>query len=481
MRAVLANPRLALWQTSAVALSILLAYGLASSARVGTIVLLLAGSALVLALTVWLPPHAFVAGSLALLVTFQLSAEHPVVFGGIRPFVAGNVVLYTSDLLIVLVVVRALAPRPRRTVDWSILDVPTAAAVALWAVVIVAAAARGYRIGMAPESLARLGEQVVYYPVLAWGFVRVLRERGVSATRVAKALAATALALVAYMAFERLTHHRFENPDAVTGHLGSVVTAQGTTLHRDYGFYSAYDLYGLAALAATSYLLFARRPAGPVVAAAGVFIAASALTLVRGIVFGLLVGVALLALLAFRTRRPGVKGRRLLPLATVLAVGVLLFWSASPSSARGVAERFLPGVAAQSQASVQTAEFRQQALSFGFHQANARPFGNGLVSNPATPEGLVEAGFIAHSAWATMLVYTGWFGLAAFLASAVLLVRRSSALPDRPGWLKPFFLAALALLFVAAFGSDGIVGQPWVLGEAALVIGLRFGLADLDE
>jgi len=481
MRSVLAGSRVSLWPLVAVAVSVTLAYALASSAQAATVALLVAGGTLAVALCLWLPAPAFVAGSLVMLVTFQLSAEHPFVFGGIRPFVAGNIVLYTSDLLIVLVLVRALSPRPRRTVDWSILDVPTAVAVALWAVVVLAEAARGYRAGTPPESIARLGEQVVYYPVLAWGFVRVLRERGVTSQRVGRALVGTALAFVAYLAFERLTHHRFENPDAATGHLGSVITARGVTLHRDYGFYSAYDLYGLAALAAISYLLFARRPAGRVVAAAGIFVAASALTLVRGIVFGLLVGLALLALFALWTRRRDRHGLRLLPLGAVLAVGVVLFWSVSPSSARGMAERFLPGVAAQSQASIQTAEYRQQALAFGFHEANAHPFGSGLVSSLDSSQGLVEAGFLAHSAWATMLVYTGWVGLAAFLAVVLLLVRRSVVLPDGPGWLGPFFLAALALLLVAAFGSDGIVGQPWVLGEAALVIGIRFGLADLDD
>jgi len=481
MRAVLANPRLPLWQTTAVGLSILLAYGLVSSAWAGTIVVLLAGGALVLVLTVWLPPQIFVAASLALLVTFQLSAEHPFVFGGIRPFVPGDILLYTSDLLIVFVIVRALAPHPRRAVDWSILDIPTAVALGLWALMMIMAAARGYQAGTPTESLARLGDQVVYYPILAWGFVRVLRERGVSATLVGKALAATALAFVAYTAFERLTHQRFEDPNAATGHLGSVVTAHGITLHRDYGFYSAYDLYGLAALAAISYLLFAGRPAGPILPVAGIFLGASALTLVRGVVFGMLVGVVLLTLLAFRTRRPDRRQtQRLLPLAGLLAVVVVLFSSISPSSARGMAERFLPGLTPQSQASVQTAQYRQQALSFGFHEANARPFGNGLASNVASAQGLAEAGFLAHSAWATMLDYTGWAGVLAFLSSVFLLIRRSTRLPDGPGWLKPFFVAAFALLLVEGFGSDSIVGQPWVLGEAALVIGLRFGLADLD-
>ena len=75
-----------------------------------------------------------------------------------------------------------------------------------------------------------------------------------------------------------------------------------------------------------------------------------------------------------------------------------------------------------------------------------------------------------------MFVYTGWAGVLAFLSSVFLLIRRSIRLPDVPGWLKPFFVAAFALLLVEGFGSDSIVGQPWVLGEAALVIGLRFGL-----
>jgi hypothetical protein len=482
MRSALVASRIPFWQPAAAALSVALAYGLVSSAPAATAILLVTGAALVLALALCLPPHVFMAGSLAVLVTFQLSAEHPFVFGGIHPFTVSDIVLYTSDVLLALVAVRALAPRLRRSVDWSILDVPTAVAVSVWALVMIAAAVHGYRAGTATESLARLGEQIVYYPILAWGFVRVLREEGVSSTRVGKALAATALAFVGYMALERLTHNRFENPNATAGHLGSVVTAHGVTLHRDYGFYSAYDLYGLAALAAIAYLLFARRSTGSMVAVAGIFVAATALTLVRGIVFGLIIGVALLALLAFRMkRRDRRQGHRLLPLVGLLAIGTVLFWSISPSSAQGVAQRFLPAITAQSQSSAQTAQYRQQALAFGLHEANAHPFGNGLVSTGSSPQGLAEAGYLAHSAWATILFYTGWLGFMAFLASAILLVRRSARLPDAPGWLKPFFLATLALFVVEAFGSDSIVGQPWVLGEAALVISVRFGLADLDD
>jgi hypothetical protein len=471
VRGTLAVSRLPLWLPAAAVVSLVAAYGLASPAQ-GAL-LGLVGLVLAIVLALSLPPHLFAAGSLALLVTFQLSAE--------RQTTVGGVALYTSDLLVVLVAARALAPRPRRPVDWPILDGPTAAALLVWALVLVAAAARGYLAGTPTKSLFRLDEQLFYYPILAWGFIRVLREEGVSAARVAKALAATALVFVAYMGFERLTHHRFENPNAAVGHLGSVVTAQGVTLHRDYGFYSAYDLYALAALAAIAYLLFARRTAAAVVVAAGVFVAASALTLVRGIIFGLIVGAALLAAQAFREHGPeGGFAQRFVPLAGLLAVAITLFWSLSPASAEGMVERFLPGVTAQSQAAVDTARYRQQALSFGYQTANASPAGKGLVSTDSSPQGLLEAGYLAHSGWTTMLVYTGWLGVVAFVVAVLLLVRRSFRVPDGPGWLRPFFLAAVALLLVEAFGSASIVGQPWVLGEAALVIGLRFGLADLD-
>jgi hypothetical protein len=428
--------------------------------------------AMVVALT--LQPHLLVAASLAVLVTFQLSAE--------RPFVVGSIAFYTSDLLLVLVAVRAFVSRPRRKVSWTILDTTAVAALLVWALVIIAAAARGYLAGAPAPSAVRLGEQVFYYPMLAWGFVRVLRERGVSSTQVGRALAVTALASVGYMAFERLTHQRFENPDSAAGHLGSVVTAQGITLHRDYGFYSAYDLYGLGALAAIAYLLFGRRSSGATVALAGLLIGATALSLVRGIVFGLIAGVVLLGVLVFRSAFGNLlPSSRVLPLAVLVAAAVAMFWAISPTSARGTAERFLPGIAPQAPAAVQTARYRQQALSFAYREANAHPLGSGFVSADPTAQRQPEAGFLAHSAWATMLVYTGWLGLLAFLAAVLLLVRRSAQVPDGPGWLKPFFAAAVALLLVEGFGSDSIVGQPWVLGEAALVIGIRFGLADLDD
>lgn len=480
MREALTASKLPLGPIAVAPLSVALAYALASPAQTETVEALAVTLAVVLAL--WLPPHLFLAGSLAVFGTYQVYSTHPVV-------VVGGISLYASDLLVALVVVRALAARSRRSVPWRVLDGPTALALSVWALVMVAAAFRGYLSGTPVQSLVRLDSPVLFYPILAWGFTRVLRENGVSSTRVVKALAATALAFVGYMAFERLTHHRFETGDVglhvgdQTLHLGPVVTAQGITLHRDYGFVSAYDLYGLAALAATAHLMYARRSRGVIVAVAGIFVAASAMTLWRGIVFGLIVGMVLLVMLAWR---PGLRnhfqGLRLIMLAVVLALAMVFFWATSPTTARGVTERFLPGVAAQSQSAVQTARFRQQALSFGYHQASTHPLGTGLVLiDSSSSQGVTEILYVVHSAWARMLVYTGWLGLVAFLWAVFVLIRRSSRLPDGPGWLKPFFLAAVALLVVEAFGSAAIVLPTWVLGEAALLIGLRFGLADLDD
>jgi hypothetical protein len=472
MRAAVLTSKSWAWQAAVVAVSAAVAIGLVSPMQTEFLVLLAALVAAALAL--WLPPHAFLAASLGLLATYQLSADHPAKVGGVA--------VYTTDLLLLLVVFRALSARPRREVQWKIFNGAARVAVVAWMLVLVLAALRGYLAGTPIKSVVRLDEQLFYYPILAWGFIRVLRERDMAPTRVIGALVGVGLAFVAYTGLERLTDHRFENPNSASGHLGAVVTAQGVTLHRDYGFYSAYDLYGLAAVAAIAYLLFARRARGAVVTIAVVFVSASVLTLVRGIVFGLVAGGALLALLALRS---GVRDQpqvpRLVVFAGFLVLGVALLASFSPGTAQGVMGRFLPGITSQSQKAVQTAQYRQQALVFGYHQANAQPIGSGFVLNTNALLANEEDGYLAHSAWATILVYTGWPGLLTFFASVFLLIRRSFQLPDAPGWLKPFFVAALALLLVEGFGSDSFVGQPWVLGEAALVIGLRFGLADIDD
>src|SRR5262245_9106992 len=236
--------RIPFWPTTAAVLSLGVAYGLASSAQMAALAFVVT---VTVALALVLPPHLFVAASLAVLGTLQLSAEH-------ASFAVGGISVHTNDLLLVLVASRALAPRPRRSVNWRIFDASTAGAALAWALVMIAAAARGYAAGTPTDSLIRLDEQVFYYPLFAWGCVRVLREPGVSSTRVAKALAVTVLAFVCYAALERITHQHFGDPS--TKHVGVVFTAQGLTLHRDYGLYAAIEIYGLAALAALAHLLF---------------------------------------------------------------------------------------------------------------------------------------------------------------------------------------------------------------------------------
>lgn len=474
MKALVASSRLAPWQPVAVAaLSVVLGAGIASPERTRVAGLVIAAIAIATALSV--SPHVFVSLSLALFATFQLSANHPLTLAGVS--------VYSTDLVLPLVVIRALSTRPRREVPWRVCGFWAGTSLAAWLLVLVVAGARGHFAAVPFKSVVRLDQPLLYYPILSWGFIRVMREREVSLPKVTKALGITSLAFVAYMGFERATHHRFENPNSTTGHLGSVHTAQGLTLHRDYGFYSAYDLYALAALCAICLLVFARKTRGPTIAIAVAFTTACALTLVRGIIFGFLAGAGLLLYLVWRSRSsrlgwPGVSASRLIALAVVLAAVGVVFASVSPGAARGVAGRVLPGLAAQSQAATQTAQYRRQALSFGYSYANTHPYGSGLIT--FAPEG-PEDGYLAHSAWASVLVYTGWIGLAAFLVLVLMMLGRSFKLPDHSRWLKPFFAAAVLLLLVEGFGSDSIVNQPWVIGEASLLIGLRFGLGDLDD
>ena len=118
MRALVAS-RLPLWQPALVAGSAVVVGGLLSADPSKTIGLVVALAAVGLAL--WLPVDLFVGLSLGLLATFQLSSDHPLSIGGVA--------VYTSDLVVVLVAMRALSPRPRRDVGWRVLDVPTRIAV----------------------------------------------------------------------------------------------------------------------------------------------------------------------------------------------------------------------------------------------------------------------------------------------------------------------------------------------------------------
>ena len=162
----------------------------------------------------------------------------------------------------------------------------------------------------------------------------------------------------------------------------------------------------------------------------------------------------------------------------VLLIAGLGLWAASPSTARGVAERSLPGIVRQSAAADENARFRQKAVGAGIGAADRHPAGVGLVPDEkVTAKSGVDLGYIGHSGLTAMAVYAGWIGLIVTALALLSLTRDSFSQPQPVAWLHPMFVGSLLMLvFYSVFGAAGLVGQGWVTALAALIAALRFNV-----
>lgn len=455
---------------AAVFASILLGIGVASPARAAVLALFCAMFAL--GLVFWLPPHLFLGASLAICASFSAPVFNQ------HPFTVGSIQIYPFDILVVLVLLRAALPRKRRVRDLRILDSPVTLPVLLWALVMLTAGLRGILAGNAFGPVARLETSLVYFPLFCWGFMRILGEVSVSIPRVIRTLTITSLAFIAYAAYARITHQRFGAPSG--SGIGAVQTTEGV-LRRDYGFFSAFQVYALLALGGLSYLVFSRRATLTTILVACAGLAATLLTLVRGLIFGVVAGAIWVVVLSIRTRWHVKLFSRLFSLVAVCAVAGTLFAIFGSGAARGLTERLLPGIAVQAEGATQNTQFRVQVLEAGNRIARDEPFGLGFV----TPEALQSAGYpplyVPHSQWATLLVYTGWPGILVLGWAGVALVRRSFQLPAAAPWLHPLFAATAILVLFQGLAWDVFFSQPWSVGMVALILALRFGLKASDS
>ena len=440
---------------------------LGSKGSFGTeVIALLLLAVAVLALTV--SPNAFLGLSLLVIGTESLSEAHPLEYAGTQ--------IYSLDVLVVIVLLRALLPRERSRPP-AALPGATRLFVGIWALVMVAAALRSALDGYKLVSIVRLAVPLFYSIGFYFGLGRIVRERGFDLGKAVRNLLVVALGLVAYMALARLTNTPFEDEtNPAIGHLGTVVTTTGA-LRRDYGLASAFILYPTLALAGAAYLLYAPRRIAQAAAVLGIGVLATLLTLIRGEIFGLFLGLAVIALL--RTPATGARMSRASAVvmgSVVLLIAGLGLWIASPSTARGVAERSLPGLVRQSAAAEENAKYRENAVRAGLAAAGRHPTGVGLVPEEAvTAKSGVELGFIAHSGLAAMAVYAGWVGLIITALVLTSLLRASFSLPKPVPWLHPLFVGSLLMvIFYTVFGAAGLVGQGWVTALAALIAALRF-------
>jgi len=417
------------------------------------------------ALAVTIPPHVFVALALLLFGAYSLSAANPLEFGRVQ--------VYSLDVFLAIVLLRAILPR-ERTRPPAPLDGVARLLFGIWAVVMVIAGLRGVFGGHDLISIIRLETPLIYGVGFYFGLGRIIRERTFDLDKAVRNLLLVALGFVAYMAFARLTNSPFETDETV-GRLGPVGTTGGE-LRRDYGFGSAFILYPVLALAGAAYLLYSPRRTALAAVVACIGMLTTLISLIRGEIFGLFIGLAVIALLRTEvTLKRAVRTRAVVAASFALLIGGLALWTVSPPTARAVVERSLPGLVQQSKTAEATADYRRDAIAAGFEAARREPAGVGLIPAEALmATRFISSGYLAHSGITTMLVYAGWIGLAAAVLALLSLLRASFRLRRPVPWLHPFFVGSIVMLAVYSVAADGLVGQGWVMGLAALIAALRF-------
>lgn len=416
------------------------------------------------ALSLAIRPHVFVALALVVFGTFSLSRGSPLDFGG--------TLVYSTDILLALVLLRAVVPRERVRPSGSI--GVAALFFGAWAAVMVVAGLRGWLAGYELASVIRLETPLLYSLGFYLGLARIVRERGFELDKAVRNLLIVALGFVAYMVVARVTNSPFETDETV-GRLGPVITTAGE-LRRDYGFATAFILYPALALGGAAYLFYGSRRTLLATVAVSIGILATLVTLIRGEIFGLVVGLALIAVLrnAPMLRSPA-RVRAILAGGVACVLGGVGLWIVEPTLVSGAVERSLPGLVAQSETAERTADFRLRATESGFEAVRHEPFGVGLLPEDAvTIRSGVEYGYIGHSGVTRTLAYTGWPGLAATVLALLGLLWASFRLPRPVPWLHPFFIGSVVMLSVYSFSEDGLVGEAQVIGLAALIAALRF-------
>jgi hypothetical protein len=428
----------------------------------GGVVVAVLCAAAAIAVAVWARPETLLAVATLVLGTMQLSYNHP--------FHLGSVTVYSVDLLAVLVLLRAALPRERQA-RTRVFGTPTVIGLWLWAAVFVFAAYRGLHAGTPLKNVIRGSGVLFYFPAFYFGFESLAREKSFDLSRVVRLLAIVASGLVGWMLLMRVLDHPFEH----TNSLGEVVASGNIILHRDFGFLTSFVVYPILALASTAHLMFAQKRSRWALALAMLGVAATGLTLIRGEIFGLIAGLALLFVLS-----PRLAGARRLraavELTVALAVAILLLAIASPTFARAIAERTLPGLVKQSASADHNAQYRFRALEVGYRHSLQRPLGEGFVSGGQLARSGVDPAYLSHSTPTWLLVLTGWPGLIATLAALLALVRRSFKVSAAAAWLHPALISILLMLVLYGLSASSFIGQPWVTGLTALALALRFGL-----
>jgi hypothetical protein len=408
-----------------------------------------------------LTPQAFIAASL-LVFAASTAMKSPVV--NVLP-----AAVYITDLTVILVAVRGLLPRERVEIPRSLAGVPMLL-FAVWALVMAVAAIRGMLNGVSLDSAVRADLALVYYPLLLFGYTRVLREAALDTRLLWRYLAIVGLGLAAWMFLARVFHYTENDPG-----LANVPTAEGETVPRNFGFASAFIVYPALALVGIAGMAYAgtRRSWWAFLAIVGTI--ATLVTLVRGEIFSLAFAAVLLLFLRPREARGSARIRTSLQLAGAVVVAAFAVIAASPRLGNAIVQRALP-FTHQAQGAKQNAEYRSKAVHAGFRLAREHRAGLGVLDTTGLQAAGLKVGYPAHSGVATLLFFAGWPALITAVLTILAVIWRSFRVPALTPWLHPAFVAVLAMLALYSIGAAGLAGDAWVIPLGALALALRFAL-----
>ena len=439
--------------------ALVLGYTVSSSA--GKMVSVGVYGALALAVALILPPHRFLA--LALLLVGVSTGFGSAIFS------IGPAVFYISDLVVLVIIARGAVPRPRHEGIHALRGAPQAFFIA-WLVIMMLAGVRALLDGVPTASVLRQDLAVIYWPLLYFGFTRVLAERSLVRALLWRDLLLVALGFAVYMFLARALNHPFQDPG-----LANVPTGAGEVVQRNFGFASAFTIYPMLALAGIAAFSGARDHRVRWMLVSCIGIVATLMTLVRGEIFSLALGIVLVLWLApVRGAEQG-RARAAVQLALVLAVALLAVLAVDPKLGHAVVQRAVP-FTHQATGATENADYRFQAMGAGIDVARSHPFGVGVLDDQRLEQHGVQFGYLVHSGLATVLVYGGWVALAAAVLAILAAVRRSFATAAAASWRHPAFVGAIVTLGFYSLGAAGLAGDSWVVPLGALVVALRFGL-----
>jgi len=408
-----------------------------------------------------LPPHVFLPAAL-------LVAGVSTAFGAPVASI-GPARLYVSDLAVLVIFLRGALPRARRTGPRALAGLPQVLFV-IWLLVMAVAGIRAMLAGVTTASAIRGDLALFYWPLLYFGFTRVLAEVNLDVSLLWRHLARVAVGFAAYMFIARALNHPFHDPG-----LALVPTGPGEAVPRNFGFAAAFTIYPVLALAAVDGMANSRDHRFRWTALASIGVIATLTTLVRGEIFSLGLGILLVLLLSPRSSLQS--GRTQTAIKLALACGVTLFavLAVDPKLGHAVIQRSLP-FTHQAEAATANSDYRFAAMGTGIRVARAHPTGLGVLDVQGLIDHNIDPGYIAHSGFASLLIAGGWLALAAAVLTILSLIRRSFQVASASKWLHPAFVGAITMLSVYSLGAAGLAGDPWVVPLGVLVVALRFGL-----